>query len=468
VNGLRIEGLGIRHDGHAIIRDVTLDVNEGESLCLIGASGSGKSLIAAAVAGLLPDCMAAAGRIHLHDRVVAAADQAGLRTLWHTHSCLLPQEPGVALAPLLGAAAQLRLSSPKLDRAEALRWLARFGLDRRASQRLPFELSGGMAQRLLAALATRTASRVLIADEPTKGLDAVRRADLVALLAGLRDAGRALLVITHDLAVARGLAGRIAVLDGGEVVEHGPANIVLRRPRSRFAQVCIGAESWPATPRRAPGAEVAAGERLVIARAGRALGGPIDIALRQAAVTTLLGPSGVGKTTLGDTILALAPPKSGCVSWLGRRLDRTSRRMLRPRFQKLHQDPTTVFARGRTVGDSLADLRRLDPDTARHLPRLLEQLRVPAAVLGRKPADISGGEAQRIALARTLALQPLLLVADEPCSRLDPPIQAEALLLLRRLADDDGLAVLLLTHDPVAGAALSDDVLEMSSAWAGS
>lgn len=466
MSGLRIERLGIRHDGHPIIRNITLEAVEGESLCLIGASGSGKSLIAAAVAGLLPDCMEAVGRIRLHDRTVAAADQAGLRALWHTHSCLLPQEPAAALAPLLSASAQIRLSSPKLGRGEALSWLARFGLDRRASLRLPFELSGGMAQRLLAALATRTGSRVLIADEPTKGLDAERRAELVALLSGLRDAGRTLLVITHDLAVVRGLAGRVAVLDDGEITECGAADDVLREPRSRFARACVAAEpsAWPARPAgRTQGAEIAAGERLVIARGGRPLGGPIDIRLREAAVTTLLGPSGIGKTTLGDTILALAPPQSGCVSWLGQRLDRASRRTLRPRFQKLHQDPTTVFASGCAVGDSLADLGRLDRDTIPRLPRLLEQLGISPAVLRRKPADISGGEAQRVALARTLALQPLLLVADEPCSRLDPPTQAEALQLLRRLADDDGLAVLLITHDPVAGAALSDEVLEMGS-----
>ncbi len=468
MTGLRLDGLGITHDGEQIVRDVSLRVEEGESLCLIGASGGGKSLIAAAVAGLLPHCMAATGRIRLHDRDVAAADQTALRALWHSHTCLLPQEPTSALAPLLRAVDQVRLAPPRIGWAEALAWLARFGLDRDAARRMPFALSGGMAQRLLASLAMRTGSRVLIADEPTKGLDEGRRAELTDLLVQLRDAGRALLVITHDLAVVRALGGRVAVLEDGTVGEQGSVAQMLGAPRSAFARACLAADParWARPPHGPRGDVVADAEALVVGRRGHRLAGPLGFPLAAGTMTALLGPSGAGKTTLGDTLLGLLPPVAGRVIWLGRRLDRKTGRELRPRFQKLHQDPASVFASDRSFGDSLNDLHRLanGDNMARRVPGLLDRLGVPARLLDRRPGAVSGGEAQRLALARVLATRPAFLVADEPASRLDPPVQATALRLLRSLADQDGLAVLLITHDQLAADALAEEVVTLPAA----
>lgn len=471
MTGLHINDLTIRHDARTLVREASLYVPEGESLCLIGASGGGKSLIAAAAAGLLPACMAATGRIRLHNRDLPAADQAGLRALWHSHSCLLPQEPTEALAPLLRAVDQVRLAPPDIGHDAALTWLARFGLDRHAARRMPYALSGGMAQRLLAALAMRTGSRILIADEPTKGLDDARRADLVRLLIDLRDAGRALLVITHDLAVVRALSGRVAVLDDGAIAETGRAADVLDRPRSGFARACLAADPARWSPRRAyrSGAVVAEADRLTIGRGRRALAGPLGFPLAAGSITGLLGPSGAGKTTLGDTLLGLLPPLAGGVRWLNRTLDRRTARALRSRFQKLHQDPTAVFPPERTFGESLGDMRRLPggEDLVRGIPALLDRLHVPAGLLDRRPDAVSGGEAQRLALARVLAPRPALLVADEPSSRLDPPVQASALDLLRSLADEDGLAVLLITHDHMIAEKLTDDVLTFPTDNAG-
>ena len=466
---LHLDGLGIRHDGQQLVRDVSLRVDEGDSLCLIGASGGGKSLIAAAVAGLLPDCMTATGRIRLHDRELPAADQGGLRALWHSHTCLLPQEPIMALAPLLRAVDQVRLAPPRLGWAAAVAWLARFGLDRDAASRMPFALSGGMAQRLLASLAMRTGSRVLIADEPTKGLDPARRSELTDLLVRLRDAGRALLVITHDLAVVRALGGQVAVLEDGTISELGGAAQVLGTPRSAFARACLAADPshWTSPPGRpTPGCQgviVAEADGLVVGHGRHWRAGPLGFPLVAGSVTALLGPSGVGKTTLGDTMLGLLRPVPGRVNWLNRKLDRKTRRDLRPRFQKLHQDPTSVFAPDRAIGDSLADLRLLPggAEMVRGVPALLDRLQVPARLLDRRPGEVSGGEAQRLALARVLATRPALLVADEPASRLDAPVQAAALHLLRSLADEDDLAVLLITHDHAAAAAIAEDLVTM-------
>jgi len=461
--GLRLLGLSLRHEAQKVLDDVSFEIREGESLCLIGASGGGKSLIAAAIAGLLPACMDAAGQVHLGGEVRQTADQTGLRSLWHRHLCLLPQEPAAALAPLLRAADQLRLSPPRLSSPAALAFLSRFGLDSAAARRLPAELSGGMAQRLLSALVARSHAGVLIVDEPTKGLDPPRKADVIAMLRALCEAGRALLVITHDLDVVRAVGGRLAVLEDGGITETGPSETLLASPRAPFLRACLAAEPqhWPMTRKAAFGHTVAEADQLIIARQRKRLAGPLTLDLKQGQITALLGASGVGKTTLGDTLLGLERAAAGRIRWFNRPLDRLTRRSLRQRFQKLHQDPTTVFPPRRTYGEAMADLHRLTAGseaTARAYA-LLEQLRVPRDLLGRRPGEVSGGEAQRLALARLLALQPALLVADEPSSRLDMPRQAETLLLLRKLADETDLSVLLITHDTTAAAAIADQSL---------
>ncbi len=177
------------------------------------------------------------------------------------------------------------------------------------------------------------------------------------------------------------------------------------------------------------------------------------------------GPSGIGKTTLGDTLLGLARPASGRIAWFGQTLDAPRRRRLRSRFQKLHQDPTSVFPAGRSFGASLADLRHLPHggDAALRVGAMLEQLNVSPALLARRPFEVSGGEAQRLALARLLALRPALLVADEPCSRLDLPVQAETMRLLRGLAEAQGLSVLLITHDDATRQAMADEIVTLTA-----
>ena len=465
---LVLDQLAIRHDGAPVLRDVSLRIEPGRSLCLVGASGGGKSLVAQAVAGLLPECMAAAGSIGLGRWTHLAADQAGLRRRWG-ESCVLPQEPGQALSASLRAMDQVGLAPPRLGRAAATDWLARFGIDAAAARQRPAALSGGMAQRLLVALLARTAAPLLVLDEPTTGLDDERRDALIAVLIGLRAAGRTLLVITHDLAVARALDDDLAVLEDGRIVEHGPAAALLAAPGSAFLRACVAADPalWPTRPRLAGAWDVAQAEQLVIGHAGP-VAGPLDLVLGAGRMLAILGPSGSGKTTLGDTVLGLSRPRAGRLSWFGRALDAGHIRRLRPRFQKMHQDPTAVFPPGRTLRDCMADLRHLADGAAirSRVPGLLDQLHVNPSLLGRTIDAVSGGEAQRVALARVLAMRPACLVADEPGSRLDPPVQMEALTLLRGLADSEGLAIMLITHDHQVAAALADAELKLAPARA--
>lgn len=245
------------------------------------------------------------------------------------------------------------------------------------------------------------------------------------------------------------------------------AKRLLARPGSGFLRACAVADpgQWATRHRASCGADIAAGNALVIGRASRPFGRPLDIVLREGEITAVQGASGVGKTTLGDTMLGLAAPVAGQVSWFGRALDRSRRRALRPRFQKLHQDPTAVFPAGRTFSDSMADLRRLPggTDATSRVAGLMERLSVPDRLLAQRPGEVSGGEAQRLALVRLLALRPALLVADEPCSRLDPPVQAEAMALLRSLADQDGVSVLLITHDPQIPRTVADATITLNA-----
>ena len=465
MNGLRLDGLTIRHGDETLVRDISIEVREGESLCLIGASGSGKSLIAAASCGLLPTCMTAGGTVDMLGHRLPLADQPALRAFWHRHVCLLPQEPTGALAPLLGGLNQLRLAPTSDLMPESLAWLARFGLDRMAARRMPFALSGGMAQRLLAALATRTRSRVLIADEPTKGLDDGRRTELITLLQDLRDAGRAMLVISHDMDVVTALRGRVAVLEGGEIVEQGSVAQILGTPRSAFARACVAADParWAAPSARRRGPVVAEGQGLSIGRDRKPLAGPLEFELAAGSTTALLGPSGCGKSTLGDTLLGLLRPTAGQVRWFGHRLDRRVLRQHRRRFQKLHQNPTEIFPPHHTIGSSLADVVRLPSiaDGKRDIPSLLERLGLADRLLDRRPSQLSGGELQRFALARVLLVKPALLVADEPSSRLDPPVQASTLQLLSALTDEDEMSVLLITHDARIAGAMAEAVLDI-------
>jgi peptide/nickel transport system ATP-binding protein len=215
-----------------------------------------------------------------------------------------------------------------------------------------------------------------------------------------------------------------------------------------------------------------------LSAAGLAFGWPghdllfedVTLALPRGTMLALGGPSGCGKTTLANILLGLRPPTSGRVSWGGDDpyRDRRARQAKRRQYQKLHQDPATGFMSHRPIGMQLRDLARVMPglDVARRLPPLLDRLRLRPALLARYPGEISGGEAQRLALLRLLLLEPAVIVADEPTSRLDPIVQREVMLLLRDCVDRDGLAVLLISHDCSLIDAVADGAITLGATTA--
>lgn len=467
---ITVTGLTVRDAaGRALVRNVGFRLARGEALVLIGETGSGKSLIAQALMGLLPPGLGAEGTLTLFGNApIALSRPASLHGLWAREMLLLPQEPAAALDPTMRLGRQLTAAGGGVEE-RLMPALAAVDLPGEAASSFPFELSGGMAQRALVACSLLSDAPFVIADEPTKGLDGPRIDLATTLLRGLVDRGRALLVITHELSVARGLGGRVLVLRDGSVVEQGVADELLRAPRHPYTRDWLAADpaNWPVCkPCMERDDLVLAAHELGFAwpRAKPLFSG-MDLHLPRGGVLALVGASGSGKTTLGNILIGLRPPTEGEVSWAGAdpHRDPRARRRLRLRYQKLHQDPGSAFLPGRTVGRQLEDLREVLPtlDLSIALPPLLDRLRLNARLLARTPAEISGGEAQRLALARLLLLSPDMILADEPTSRLDPIVQRETMLLLREIVAERRMGLVLISHDRAMVRAVADEVVSI-------
>lgn len=455
--------------GFQALKGVDLDVQEGEILALLGPNGAGKSLLAQAVMGALPTALSATGSVRLGETALDRLPRREREALWGRRIAMLPQEPWRALDPLMRSVTQVAESharvagqSQREADTSASNDLRTLGLDARAERALPGTLSGGMAQRVAFAAATAGGARVLLADEPTKGLDTARRDDVVALLAAFADGGGVLVTITHDVAVARALGGDTLILRGGQVVEAGPTEKVLTEPKSEYGRALVAADpvNWPPV---GPVSEPAAGcmpvleaEALAVARGERMLLQGLSFSVKAGARLALTGPSGLGKTSLLDTLAGLIPPGGGAV----RRHDRARTPLA---IQKIYQDPPAAFAARVPLRIGLRDLERrhrLPPD---RIAGLLARLGIEPDLLERRPDAVSGGELQRIAIARVLALAPAVLLADEPTSRLDPVTRRHVMAVLAEVAAEAAAAVVLVTHDQVMAERWAGEVIGLGS-----
>lgn len=447
---LELDGLAVidTASGTRLVKNASLGLAAGGALTLLGESGSGKSLLAHAIMGTLAPGLRAEGGMRIGEYRRDAADQRSGHALWGRAVALLPQEPWLALDPTMRVRQQVAETHELVAglpqaaaREAALRDLARLDL-RHAASLYPHQISGGMAQRV-AFLATHAAgARLLIVDEPTKGLDADRRADMVTMLRAAQAGGMAVLCITHDVWLARALDGRVAVMLDGAIVEQGESQAVLAQPAHAYTRALLAADpaSWPARQAAAaPGAIVATVDKVAKAFGQRLLFAGVSAQIRQGEIVAITGESGAGKTTFGKLLLGLLQPDAGTLT-RGAGLPRTA-------FQKLYQDPAAAFAPTITLETALRDVVQLHGLAWEAVPPLLARLRLGNHLLARLPSQVSGGELQRFALARVLLLQPALIFADEPTSRLDPVTQQETLSLLLDTASASGCAVLLVTHD---------------------
>lgn len=466
---LHLHELTVAHDRRTLVRAGDVRLDPGRALTLIGESGSGKSLVAHALMGTLPPELDVAGSMSIDGVATDVADQRARIPLWGRAIALLPQEPVLALDPTMRSQELVAEGSPlwrgdrPAARSDAAARLAELGVGHAASA-YPHELSGGMAQRVAFAAATAGGAPVLIADEPSKGLDDRSRAALAALLLRHVQAGGALLTITHDLDLARALGGDVIVLSGAEEVERGPVDRVLSTPEHPFTRRLLAAEPrhWSKTWMRRgssgdPDAAVIV-RALGVSRAlgGRSLFSGLDLDLRVGERLALTGPSGSGKTTLGRVLLRQHPVDSGRVSHMG-----LQRARGRAPVQQLFQDPAQSFPLHAPLGATFDDAIRRHGLSRARFTGLMADLALDGALLRRRPTAVSGGELQRLAIIRSIMLRPALLLADEPTSRLDLITQEETFDALMSQAESHEVAMLIVTHDRDLADAVADRSLDL-------
>lgn len=489
---LRFDHVSVAHHGCApTLADVSFQVFPGETVSIVGRSGSGKSTIALAAMGLLPEsARVTGGSITVDGADLTRARERTWADVRGATIGLVPQDPAEALNPLMTVGDQIGEALPSRTRdagGRVAELLAAVGLPdpARIARAYPHELSGGMKQRALIAAALAGQPALVIADEPTSALDADAAEHVLDLLQSrLRDGSRALIVITHDLALVESRADRVLVIDDGRIVEQGPTATVMAPPEHGITRDLIAAAQLPATsrsvipsPRRAPLLSVRDIHRTFPARrrrsAAEVLYG-VSFDLRAGECVGVVGPSGVGKSTLANIILGLDRPTSGEVILDGINVHSRRRRKknlaLRRRIQPVFQNSTALNPR-MSVGDTVAEpltLHRVGDARYRRdrVAELLDDVELAVSFIDRRPFELSGGQRQRVAIARALALEPDVLVLDEPFHALDSIAQARLLDLLSALRADRGLASVLISHDRRVVDAIADTVVVLSSARA--
>lgn len=476
---LALQGLAVDVGARRLLGPLDLELQAGQCLGVVGESGSGKSLSALSLLGLLPPGLRAEGRLSADGQTIALGSRA--------HAALrgrvlgwVPQDPLAALHPLRSVGSQL-LETLRLVRGlartaardEARSLLARVQLPEpgAALDRYPHQFSGGQRQRIAIALALATRPRVLIADEPTSALDARIARGILDLLDALRrEDGLALLLISHDLPLVGAYAQRLVVLQRGQAVERGDTAAVFASPQHAYTRELLAADAIaPAAPAVGGAAPVllrGEGLRMRYPRAPRAALDDVSIELRRGEGLALVGESGSGKSTLGRALLRLLRGAQGRVLLDGVDLSAAAPRALRKlraRTGVVFQDPYASLDPRMRVAEIVAEPLRIHARGdagARRLRagELLQAVGLEAAMLDRYPHQFSGGQRQRIAIARALATDPELLVCDEAVSALDAHHRGAILALLAALKRERGLALLFVTHDLAAAAAVAERI----------
>ncbi|MEO9458403.1 MAG: ABC transporter ATP-binding protein [Lentilitoribacter sp.] len=475
------------------VKNVSFDIHKGETVALVGESGSGKSVSALSVLKLLsyPAASHPNGEILFKGQNLMQASERELRGVRGNDITMIFQEPMTSLNPLHSIERQIaeilhlhQLQDPKQAQKGVLELLKQVGI-RNAEQRLsayPHELSGGQRQRVMIAMALANRPELLIADEPTTALDVTVQAQILELLADLKQQhGMSMLFITHDLGIVRRIADRVCVMTNGEIVETGPVKEIFDNPQHEYTKHLLAAEPKGTPPKSYPSAPIVLEGKDVKVwfpiKSGflrkttdhvKAVDG-IDLVLRAGQTLGVVGESGSGKTTLGLALSRMISSQ-GKIAYIGKDIDSYSfkqMRELRNEMQIVFQDPygslSPRMSIAQIIGEGLAIHEpQLSPEERdKRVVNALEEVGLSPELRWRYPHEFSGGQRQRIAIARAMVLKPKFVMLDEPTSALDMSVQAQVVDLLRDLQKRYDLAYLFISHDLKVVRALANDVMVM-------
>jgi len=482
------------------VQNVSFDINAGEILGIVGESGSGKSVTCRAILGLLPATATTRGSIQLEGQEIVGMGEDSLRQLRGEAASMIFQNPASHLDPLMSIGRQV--SEPlthhhgfnRKDAAlAAIQGLRDVKLSHpeQSVGSYPHQLSGGMKQRAMIAAAMACKPRLLLADEPTTALDVTVQAHILELLKELNtNQGLSIVLVSHDLAVIASICDRVLVMRNGEIIEHGDCRQIINAPAQPYTRELIASQPEQLTALNSPllETEIQATDQSAAANASAVLlevdnlgvefklpnsgilplrrNRPIlkavdrvSLNLRQGESFGIVGESGSGKSTLARVIMGLVKPVSGEIKYRGESLLTSGRKQATQKSDTTHrgiqmafQNPFDSLNPRMTVAETISEPLRVHqivkrPQIASQVEHLMKLVELPSELADRKPGQLSGGQCQRVGIARALAMKPEILIADEVTSALDVTIQAQIMALLNRLRSEVGLTVIFISHD---------------------
>ncbi|KPY24603.1 Peptide ABC transporter ATP-binding protein [Pseudomonas coronafaciens pv. porri] len=485
---IEIRDLSVAFNGQKVVSHLSLDVRRGECLALVGESGSGKSVTAHSILQLLPRTgTQTTGSITYRGQQLVGADDRTLRELRGNRIAMIFQEPMTSLNPLHSVSRQIgetlllhRGISGREARKRIVELLELVGIQQpeKRLKAYPHELSGGQRQRVMIAMALACEPELLIADEPTTALDVTVQRKILLLLKELQQRlNMSLLLISHDLNLVHSVAQRVCVMRAGEIVEQSDCKSLFKSPQHPYSRLLLDAEPAGEPLPRDSRETVLQVDHLKVwfSLTGGILRqhkeylkavDDISLSIERGKTLGIVGESGSGKSTLGQAILRLLESQ-GSIRFKGQALDGLSQKQMRPwrkEMQVVFQDPYGSLSPRMSVAQIISEGLEVHSrfDAAQcdaEVIRALEEVGLDPQTRHRYPHEFSGGQGQRIAIARALVLKPALILLDEPTSALDRTVQKQVVALLRDLQQKHGLTYLFISHDLAVIKALAHDVI---------